>query len=217
LTSLSRRESHPAGAASSFVEDEISPTHRPGLAVVARIPGVRTTNRSRFAAIARPMLTCALISALYYAVPVEPAVTGPRLVVRAALSVVAGLAITWLIVWQVSHQVRDPASASPGSLLTALAGGVVFFALADFTIAVTYPGQFVGLETKTDGLYFALATLTTVGYGDVHAAGQLARGVLVVQLLFNVAVIATGASVLTRLIGIRARDRSSDDPPRWER
>jgi hypothetical protein len=88
---------------------------------------------------------------------------------------------------------------------------VVFFALADFTIAVSYPGQFVGLETKTDGLYFALATLTTVGYGDVHAAGQLARSLLIVQLVFNVAIIATGASVLSRVVGMRARDRTSGE------
>jgi len=161
------------------------------------------------------MLTCALIPALYYALPVEPHVAGTRQMVRAALSVLAGLAITWLIMRQVAHQLRDPRSASPGSLLTALTGGVVFFALADFTVAVTYPGQFVGLETKTDGLYFALATLTTVGYGDVHAAGQLARAVLIVQLVFNVAVIATGASVFTRLVGIRARDRIPKDD-RWE-
>jgi voltage-gated potassium channel len=177
---------------------------------------VRTTNPSWFAAIARPMLTCALLSALYFALPVEPEVTGPRLVARAALSLVGGVAITWLIVRQVSHQVRDPRSASPGPLLTALTAGVVVFALADFTIAVTYPGEFVGLHTKIDGLYFALATLTTVGYGDIHAAGQMARGVLVVQLVFNVAVIATGASVLSRLIGARARDRNAGDPPRRE-
>ena len=176
-------------------------------------PDVRTTNRSWFAAIARPMLTCALICALYYALPVEPHVTGARLVARAALSVVGGIAITWLIMRQVSQQIRDPRSASPGSLLTALTGGVMFFALADFTVAVTYPGEFVGLQTKTDGLYFALATLTTVGYGDVHAAGQLARGVVVVQLVFNVAVIATGASVFGRLIGARARDRDAGQPP----
>jgi hypothetical protein len=160
------------------------------------------------------MLTCALILALYFAVPVEPHVTGPRLVVRATLSIVTGLAITWLIMRQVSHQIREPRAASAGSLLTALTGGVVFFALADFTIAVMYPGQFAGLVTKTDGLYFALATLTTVGFGDVHAAGQLARAVLIVQLVFNVAVIATGASVFTRLVGIRARDRGVDDPSR---
>src|SRR5688572_17624744 len=101
------------------------------------------------------MLTCALITALYYALPVEPDVTGARLLARGALSVAAGVAITWLIVRQVSQEIRDQRSASPGSLLTALTGGVVFFALADFTIAVTYPGQFVGLQTKTDGLYFA--------------------------------------------------------------
>jgi hypothetical protein len=46
-----------------------------------------------------------------------------------------------------------------------------------------------------------------VGFGDVHAAGQLARALLCIQLVFNVAVIATGASVLLRVVGVRARDR----------
>jgi len=89
---------------------------------------------------------------------------------------------------------------------------VVLLTLADYLTAVSGPGQFVGLETKTDALYFALATLTTVGYGDVHAAGQVARGVVAVQLVFNVAVIATGASVLSRVFGARIGERASRPP-----
>lgn len=154
-----------------------------------------------------------LIIGLYYVVPVEPGVVGAQLALRIAGAVVAGLLITWLIVRQVSRQMADPGEAPLVGLVTALVGGVAFFALADYLTAVSDPGQFVELETKTDALYFTLATLTTVGYGDVHAAGQVARGVVAVQLVFNVLVIATGASVLSRQIGARARARRSAEPP----
>src|SRR6266536_4904064 len=70
-------------------------------------------------------------------------------------------------------------------------------------------GQFADLHTKTDALCFALATLTTVGYGDVHPVGQAGRAVVIVQLAFNVAVITTGVSVLSREVSDRIRERSS--------
>jgi hypothetical protein len=155
-----------------------------------------------------------LIIGLYYVAPVEPGIAGAQLALRIVGVVVAGLLITWLIVRQVSRQVAAADEAPLAGLVTALVGGVAFFALADFLTAVTDPGQFVELETKTDALYFTLSTLTTVGYGDVHAAGQVARGVVAVQLVFNVLVIATGASVLSRQIGARARARRSAEPPR---
>jgi voltage-gated potassium channel len=161
----------------------------------------------------RPALTCAFIVGLYYLVPVEPGVAGMQLVLRTAATILAGALIAWLILRQVSHQVADPRSASLAPLLTAIVGGVVFFALADYITSVSDPGQFVGLRTKTDALYFALATLSTVGYGDVHAEGQLARGVVVVQLVFNLAVITTAASVLSRQLGDRLRERRANPRP----
>jgi voltage-gated potassium channel len=164
-------------------------------------------------AAARAVLTGTFIVGLYYLVPVEPGIAGVQLAWRVAGTVVGVLVATWLIVRQVSHQLADPEDASLFGLLTAIVVGVTFFALADYTTAVSDPDQFVDLETKTDGLYFALATLTTVGYGDVHAAGQIARGVVAVQLLFNVVVVATAASVLARQVGARARRRRSSGPP----
>jgi voltage-gated potassium channel len=164
--------------------------------------------------VGRPALTCALIVGLYYLVPVEPGVAGAQLTLRVAATAVAGLLITWLIVRQVSHHIADPERASLASLLTAIVGGVAFLALADYVTAVSGPGQFVGLRTKTDAFYFALATLTTVGYGDIHPAGQIARAVVAVQLVFNVVVIATGASMLTRVLGARIRERHPARPPR---
>jgi voltage-gated potassium channel len=164
-------------------------------------------------AVGRATLTCALIVAVYYLVPFGTGVAGTQLALRTAGTVAGGLAVTWLIVHQVARQFAEPGSAPLLGLLTAIVGGVVFFALADYTTAVSGAGQFVGLETRTDALYFALATLTTVGYGDVHAAGQAARGLVAVQLLFNVVVIASAVSVLTRQFGERVRRRRSPGPP----
>ncbi|MCW6010002.1 potassium channel family protein [Micromonospora sp. CPCC 205371] len=157
-------------------------------------------------ALGRPLLTGALIVGLYYLVPVEPGVGTTLMLVRALATVVVGILITRMIVRQVRRSLSHPGEGSLAGLLTAIVGGVAFFALADYITAMSSSGQFVGLATKTDALYFALATLTTVGYGDIHAAGQLARAVVAAQLVFNVVIIATGASVLTRELASRARN-----------
>jgi voltage-gated potassium channel len=175
---------------------------------------MESSRRTTLVALGRLTLTSALIIGLYYVIPVEPRQFGAQLGLRIAGAVVAGLLITWLIVRQVSRQLTKPDEASLANLYLALVAGVAFFALADYITAVSDPGQFVDLRTKTDALYFALATLTTVGYGDVHAQGQLARGVVAVQLVFNLVVIATGASVLTRQLSARVRDRRPTSPPR---
>jgi voltage-gated potassium channel len=169
--------------------------------------------RSRFLLLGRSALTAALVLGAYYAIPVEPGISGGQLVVRVVFTVLAAALVTWLIAHHVARQFDDPAGDSLTGLLNAIIGGVAVFALADYVTAIADPGQFADLRTKTDALYFALATLTTVGYGDVHAVGQVARVVVSIQLVFNVVVIATGASVLARMVGARARQRHGAPPP----
>jgi hypothetical protein len=167
---------------------------------------------SRLVTIGRPILTCVLLLAGYYAVPVNVSASGSQVVWRTALTVVVGLLVTWLIAREVRHQLSAPLRVPLLGLGAALAAGVVFFALADYIVAVTIDDQFVGLATKTDALYFTLTTLSTVGYGDVHAVGQLARGVVSVQMVFNIVVIASGATVLSRQISARVRERHRLQP-----
>ena len=75
------------------------------------------------------------------------------------------------------------------SLLILLYPVVVLFALAYYVIQVRDPTQFSGLATRTDSLYYTVVTLGTVGYGDIHAMGQLARIVTMVQVTFDLVVI----------------------------
>ena len=64
-----------------------------------------------------------------------------------------------------------------------------------------------GLETKTDALYFTLVTLATVGYGDIWPSGQTARVVAMVQIVFNLVVIASVVSVIGGLVRKRVAAR----------
>jgi voltage-gated potassium channel len=70
-------------------------------------------------------------------------------------------------------------------------------------IARTGSSEFVGLETKTDALYFALTTLATVGFGDVHAEGQVARLLLIAQIIFNIVALTRAAHVLLASRAVR--------------
>lgn len=140
----------------------------------------------------RLFLGTAVMVALYFSVPIS---IDRSLGVRAVFTVVCLGAATWLIIQEVRHQIATEDTELWG-LALAVVGALLAFALADYVIAYVDPGQFVGLETRLDGLYFAMSTLTTVGYGDVHAQGQLARAVVSFQLIFNLVVLTTAGSFL---------------------
>jgi hypothetical protein len=143
---------------------------------------------------------CGLLVVLYYLAPFEPEAAGAELVVRLVLATALGVTVMVIIVRLVVRMIRKVPGTRPANLVVALFAAVVLFAAVDYLVAVTRPGQFQELETKTDALYFAVTTMATVGYGDVHASGQLARGLVTVQLLFNLTVLATGGAVLVNRI-----------------
>jgi voltage-gated potassium channel len=64
----------------------------------------------------------------------------------------------------------------------------------------------------TDALYFSISTLATVGFGDVHAAGQLARGAVAVQIVFNLVFVGTVAAMISGLMRHRATKRITGPP-----
>ncbi|HET6954869.1 MAG TPA: potassium channel family protein [Acidimicrobiales bacterium] len=155
----------------------------------------------------RGVLALASVLAIYYATPIGalPSTGG---VVLSVFGLLAGLAaIVWLIVGQARRLAgADPEDASVrADGLTLLIFVVVpVFSLGFFAIEEADPSQFVGLDTKTDALYFTLSTLATVGFGDVHASGQLARALVAAQIAFNLVFLAAAVSVLTAFVRRRA-------------
>lgn len=146
---------------------------------------------------------------LYFAVPVTLAPHRENLIrVLVSLLSIAGLAVG--IVWQLRRHLDD-ASKRVDGLVLSIVLVVIVFAHSFYVLNQNDPSQIAGLRTRLDALYFAMTTLTTVGTGDIHAAGQTARALVLVQMVFNVVFVATIASLLStrvrQAVETRAQDR----------
>jgi voltage-gated potassium channel len=141
-------------------------------------------------------LTLAGAVLFYYFVPVAQ---DDHPVWRLAVFVVGLGTLIFLIVRQLRKQLT--AGPDPGvrvhTLITLLYPVVALFALTYYVIQITDPTQFADLKTRTDSLYYTVITLGTVGYGDVHAVGQVARVVSMIQVAFDLVVIGALIAVAT--------------------
>lgn len=118
-----------------------------------------------------------------------------------------------LIVLRIRPLLRASADARARGLIVLLSCAVLFFAYADVTLAAI-PGQFADLHTKTDAVYYCVSTLATVGFGDVHAAGQLARAAVTLQMLFNLVFLGTAVTFVTGILRQRVQaSRRRHGPP----
>ena len=101
-------------------------------------------------------------------------------------------------------------------LLALLLVVAVACALGIFTVAREMPGQFSGIETRIDALYFTLTTMTTTGYGDIHAVGQFARALVSLILVFDLVFLGLFGAELSRIAQrtlVRVRGGSADHAP----
>jgi hypothetical protein len=84
----------------------------------------------------------------------------------------------------------------PGLGILLLSWAAILVFAACYWAMATRQGQFVGLQTRLDALYFTGVTMATVGYGDVHPSGQAARAVVLVQLVYTFAFLVGGITAL---------------------
>ena len=155
-----------------------------------------------------------LVVALFFAVPVRSDPTD-SMVVRCTISALMLAALAYAIVIQIRHQL-DADDRRIDGLVLAVALGVFVFALGFYVIAQRSPSEIAGLHTRLDALYFTMSTVLTIGYGDVHAEGQMARGVVLVQMVFNVVVLAAAATTLNARVRRTAASRAASRRERHE-
>jgi len=150
--------------------------------------------------------TLLVVLTLYFVVPVREDPAG-GMVLRASVTALLLAGLAAVVVVEVGHAVVDHEATVDG-LITALALVWVVFALAFYVLHLQRPHEIVGLETRVDALYFVVSTMLTVGYGDIHATGQVARGLVLVQMVFDVAFVATSGAVLSARVRSRAERRA---------
>jgi voltage-gated potassium channel Kch len=146
---------------------------------------------------------------IYFLVPVDTE--------RAPLGVLAGILISVAalagVVMIVATEARGAARQLTGwHLVLALEIALVVFSFTYYLIATNDPQQFAGLATRLDAMYFSTATTATVGYGDVHPVGQLARGIVTLHMVFNIVFIAAVLNLARDWM--RSRRSVRDDGPR---
>jgi O-antigen ligase len=122
-----------------------------------------------------------------------------------------GLGLT-LVVFVVARQMRRHLASRNNevridSLALAIVMSVLLFALAYYAVSTAESGEFSGLSTRVDALYYSLTVATTTGFGDVSAQSQLARALVSAQLVFNMLIVATAVPLLTRTVKERRAAR----------
>lgn len=147
-----------------------------------------------------------LMTLAYYIVPLED---DRSLWVRVGL-LCAVLALLAVLIVRQLKRASDPV----GRLILVLIGAVMTLSIVFFMLATTVQGQFEGLETRTDALYFTVITMATVGYGDIHPTGQISRAVMVLTVSFSVVFVAALASTivarLRRAVGPDTEDTTGE-------
>jgi hypothetical protein len=93
--------------------------------------------------------------------------------------------------------------AEAGEAILMIAFMVIFGFSAMYVAVNRHTGQFVGIDTRLDAMYFTVTTVATVGYGDIYASGQLSRGLVSIQMMFDLTLLALSI----RLLGSAARHR----------
>lgn len=157
---------------------------------------------------------CTLVAAgcVYYLVPLRlMRAAGDWL--QAAVAVTALLVLIEVFRRQLVRQVRHRGRTDVRleTLLDLLIVTVVAFSLL-YVVLAGHHGQFDGLATRTDALYFTLSTLATVGFGDVHAVGQPARIAVIVQLMFNLVYVGAAVAVLGAAVRRRVGAERATQP-----
>lgn len=71
--------------------------------------------------------------------------------------------------------------------------------------------QFFGMDTRVDAVYFTVTTLSTVGFGDIHASGQLGRMAVIAQIMIDFTLLAVSVRLL--LDATRQRLKPGQKPP----
>jgi voltage-gated potassium channel len=148
----------------------------------------------------RALITAAILVFLYFVLPVEH---------RPHQSVVLRLGVALVVfVIVLVNEIRliathdRPMLRATVAMATIIPLFLVLFAWIYLTMARADPAAFGAPLSRISALYFTVSVFSTVGFGDITAKTDVARLVVTVQMLADLAVVAV---VIRLILGAAAR------------
>ena len=144
--------------------------------------------------LSRAVVGAVLILVAYYTLPFAADSAGD-IIIRV---VVGTVAIGAVLAWQVRAIIASeyPWLRSIEALAFAVALLVVVFATVYLSMSERDPLGFNEPLGRTGALYFTMTTLATIGFGDIHASSEAARVAVMIQIVFNIAVIGAAVKLI---------------------
>lgn len=155
---------------------------------------VATRRRLIGRAVAVSVLILAGFLTTFYLFPWEGGSVGTVLT-RIIIVIVTLVVVTTLSIQYVVRS-RYPVLTVFQALTAVVGFAIVAFASVYFLMSIDHEGAFNEPLSRTDALYFSLTTATTIGYGDISAKTEVARIVVMIQMVINVVVIGVAARAL---------------------
>jgi len=147
---------------------------------------------------------------LYFVLPLESD-TGVKLVINVIVAMAVVGVVSVLNIWSVVR--------SPYPRLRAVDAAATVVPLLVVLISATYveieagsPQAFSEPLSKSDGLYFTITVLSTVGFGDITPVATPARIVTMVQMLGDLVLFGLFARFLANAMTEGLRRRAADRP-----
>ena len=154
-------------------------------------------------------ITVVLITG-YYLLPLERLSSVPMWLTLTvgllALAAVATLQVRAVI------RARHPGLKAVEALAATAPLFLLLFAAAYVLMAADDPSNFnVETLTRTDSLYFTVTIFATVGFGDITAASQAARILVMAQMILDLIVLGLGIRILVGAVEV-GRQKTSNGP-----
>jgi hypothetical protein len=144
----------------------------------------------------RPPIVIAVLLVVYALVPLRGGSTMLAVTVTACVGLVV---FGGVFVHQVRAIRRSPTPTLAGVEALVLVYGtfLVQFAVLYVTLSVSDAGAFDEVLNRVGGLYLSITVLSTVGFGDITPASDLARILVSIQMIADIVLIGTAFRILS--------------------
>jgi len=169
------------------------------------LPG--DVRREAFAALARIALITTLLGVTYAFAPMsDPVHDGVPLLVGSLIVFIG------LVVWHVraTGRARYPGIRAAEGLATTIPFLMLTFAAVYYSLQLSSFGAFEVALTRLDALYFSVTVFATVGFGDIVAHSELARGIVTIQMIVDFLFVGAVVRVLVGAVNRRRQGSPAD-------